>query len=228
MAGSMLLGAGLVWANLWRALIVLSPAATRFEIDDGTADATVPGWLEPTDAALKTLGFNPLGTWLELRRFGPTRTSWGYVNGATSTWAVVSDSWLVRAHRSVATPPEPRLEREGPAARVSFITLSDDGRSLVSSNFRRPGAETPDHQCAGLPGVTIERLFKAHQRRAEALSGVGAVSSGLDGLVTFLALASRTVQRRELRAQHAVGLLWTLGGLGMVSAPLFGRLWGTT
>jgi hypothetical protein len=224
-AVTVLLGAALIWANLWRALQVVSPSAMRVEIDDGTSEVPVPGWLEPTHEGLAALGFAPVGTLLEHRRLGPERTTWAYVNPTQHTFAFVSDSPLVRARRSLLTPPEPRLEREGPAARLSYVTTSGRGRFLLSSNFRRPGASIPGvHLCAGLPGAPPDRLFRAHVRRIVEL-GTPLGDFTLEGALGHLTDWHLTVGRAELRRQHGVGLLWTLGGLGMVAGPLVGRLW---
>lgn len=225
---SLAAGAGLVWANLWRALSFFSAAATTLEIDDGSPDAPVPGWLEPTDAALRALGFAPVGTWLEHRRLGPTRTTWGYVHEAQRTFALAADSPLVRRSAKPWTPPEPRLERDGPAARVTFVTVSTADGFLLSSNFRRPGASVPArHLCAGLPGVSPDRLFRAHLRRVPEL-GEPAGTFTLDGLLQHLRRWHATVGRAEQRRLHGVGLLWTLGGLGMVAGPLVGWFWRAT
>jgi hypothetical protein len=219
------IGVVLVWANLWRALVFVWPGAISFEIDDGTPEVPVPGWLEPTHEALLALGFAPVGTFLEHRRLGPGRTTWAYVNPAQQLFSFVSDSTLVRARRSLVTPPAPRLEREGPAARVTFVSTTGPGHYLVSSNFRRPGASEPGvHLCAGLPGVGADRLFRAHQRRVGEL-GAPAGDFSLEGALALWQDWHQTVGRAELRRQHGVGLLWTLGGLGMVAGPLVGRLW---
>ncbi|MDP3236407.1 MAG: hypothetical protein Q8N26_26690 [Myxococcales bacterium] len=216
-------GAVLVWANLWRTLIFVTPSATTLEIEDGSPDAPVPGWLEETHTTLRGLGFAPVGSWLELRRLGPARTSWGYVNETQRVFAIVSDSPLVRVKRTPLTPPEPRLERDGPAARVTFVTVSAASGFLLSSNFRRPGATLPHrHLCAGLPNASAERLFRAHLRRVEEL-GLPAGTFTLEGLLAHLRDWHASVGRAELQRQHAVGLLWTLGGLGMVAGPLVGR-----
>ncbi len=221
-------GAALVWANLWRGLVFVTPSSVRLEIDDGSPEAPIPGWLEGTHEALRSLGVTLAGTWLELRRLGPTRTCWGYVNEAQTTFAIATDSTLVRADRRVWTPPEPKLEREGPAARLTFFTVSSAGGFLLSSNFRRPGASLPGrHLCAGLPGVTPDRLFRAHARRVPEL-GTPVGTFTLEGLLSHLETWHASVGRAELQRQHAVGLLWTVGGLGMVAVPLVGRLWGVS
>ncbi|MDX2013962.1 MAG: hypothetical protein SFW67_27440 [Myxococcaceae bacterium] len=219
------LGAVLIWANLWRALIVVSPRALRFEIDDGTSDVPVAGWLEPTHESLRALGFEAVGTFLESRVVGPARTTWAYVSASQHLFAFVSDSPLVRARRSLLTPPEPRLDREGPAARVTFVTTAGRGRYLVSSNFRRPGASLPRvHLCAGLPGASPDRLVRAHLRRVAEL-GEPTGDFSLEGAFALWTDWHLTVGRAELRRQHGVGLLWTLGGLGMVAGPVIGKLW---
>lgn len=221
-------GAALVWANFWRSLVFLTPSATQLEIDDGSPDAPVPGWLEETHELLRSLGFTLAGTWIELRRLGPARTCWGYLNEAQKTFAIAADSPLVRVDRRPWTPPEPKLEREGPAARVTFFTVSSAGGFLLSSNFRRPGASLPGrHLCAGLPGASADRLFRAHVRRVPEL-GTPVGTFTLEGLLSHLKDWHSTVGRAELQRQHAVGLLWTVGGLGMVAVPFVGRFWGVT
>lgn len=226
--GTVVGGAALVWANLWRALVFVTPSSTTLEIEDGSPDAPVPGWLEPSHESLRALGFSLVGTWLEQRRLGPTRTSWGYVNPAHHTFAVVSDGPLVRRAQPAWIPPEPRLEREGPAARVTFVTVSASNGFLLSSNFRRPGASVPArHLCAGLPGAAADRLFRAHLRRIPEL-GAPAGTFTLDGLLAHLREWQSSVGRAELQRLHAVGLLWTGGGLGMVASPLIERLWRVT
>jgi hypothetical protein len=222
---TMTLGAALVWANLWRALVFVTPSATRLEVDDGTNEVPVPGWLEPTHEALGGLGFAPVGTLLESRLLGPARSTWVYVCPEHGTFAFVSDSSLVRPRRSRLTPPEPALEREGPAARLTFLTTAGPGRFLLSSNFRRPGAAVPRvHLCAGLPNAPPDRLFRAHARRVAEL-GAPTGDLSLDGALAHLTDWHRTVGRAELRRLHGVGLLWTLGGLGMVAFHLMSRRW---
>jgi hypothetical protein len=221
-------GATLVWANLWRSLVFVSPSATRFEVEDGSPDAPIPGWLEPAHEGLTALGFSLAGSWIEQRRLGPTRTCWGYLNEAQRCFAIAADVPLVRTHQRLWTPPEPKSEREGPAARITFLTVSASGGFLLSSNFRRPGATIAGrHLCAGLPGAAADRLFRAHLRRIAEL-GVAAGTFTLDGLMSHLRDWHSTVGRAELQRQHGVGLLWTVGGLGMVAAPVIGRLWGAT
>lgn len=221
-----LAGAVSLWANLWRALVFLTPRAVIIEIEDGTPDAPVPGWLESTAELLRSLGFVPLGTFSERHRLGPTRTSWAFHHAEHRTFALVADSPLVR-RASVLVPPEPRLEREGPAARVTLFTAAPTG-FLLSSNFRRPGADVPGrHLAGGLPGATPDRLFRAHLRRIPEI-GPGRDGATLDALLALVHEWHHGVGRSELRRQHAVGLLWTVGGLGMVAGPLVGRLWGST
>lgn len=222
-----LAGAVSIWANLWRALLFLTPRAVAVDVEDGTPDAPVPGWLEPTAELLRGLGFVSLGTFTERFRLGPTRTSWAFVHPEHRTWALVADSPLVRRGVSPLVPPEPRIDREGPAARVTFFTTSGSA-FLLSSNFRRPGADVAGrHLAGGLPGAMADRLFRAHLRRIPEI-GAGRAGASLDELLALVRDWHHGVGRAELRRQHAVGLLWTVGGLGMVAGPLVGRLWGST
>lgn len=224
-AGIALAGLVLLWANGWRALICWRPGSARFEVEDGTPDVPIPGWLEPTHEALRALEFVPVGSFIEARRFGPTRTAWAYVHPKERTFAVVADSPLVR-HHGLLTPPEPRIEREGPSARVTYVS-TDGTHHLLSSNFRRPGTSTPGQQCAGLPGAAVDRLFRAHQRRIAEL-GQPTSNLTLEALLLILGRWRDGPGAPELRRQHAVGLLWTLGGLGMVIASVVGLIRGST
>lgn len=219
-------GVVFLWANLWRAGLFLTPRSPRLEVEDGSADVPVPGWLEATHERLLSLGFRPLGSFIERRVFGPTRTSWSYANDAEATYAIVDDSPLVR-RASALTPPEPKSERDGPAARLTYVTTSG-GRFVLSSNFRRPGVSLPGAQlCAGLPGAEPDRLFRAHQRRVAEIGG-GEAPLSLDTLLERLRQWRAGEGASEVRRQHAVGLLWTLGGLGMVTGSVISLIGSST
>jgi len=67
----------------------------------------------------------------------------------------------------------------------------------------------------------VERLLKAHLRRMSEMGAPKAVWS-IEGRLAAARAWYSDVGKTELRQQHAVGLLWTLGALGMVGASLLG------
>jgi len=93
---------------------------------------------------------------------------------------------------------------------------------VLSANSRRPGANVPGRYLSGaLIGVSVERLLKAHLRRMSEMGAPKAVWS-IEGRLAAARAWYSDVGKTELRQQHAVGLLWTLGALGMVGASLLG------
>jgi hypothetical protein len=224
-----LAGVVLLCANTWRTLVFFSTRATTFEVDDSTRDVAIPEWLQSADHALRRLAFEPLGTFVETRRLGPSRTVFGYVHPAQSTFALVFNTTNTSSLLSLFGPLEPRLEREGPGCRVTFLTPAVGGGFLLSSNHRRPGAEVPgQHLCAGLAHAPIDRLFRAHLRRFAELPPAQLHPATLDALVTHVHRWATSFGRTEQRRLHAVGQLWTLGGLGMVAFSVVATLRSTT
>jgi hypothetical protein len=103
---------------------------------------------------------------------------------------------------------------------VFLLTQSEKG-FVITANYKRPATEVPGSYLAGgLEGVSPERLLKAHRRRVPEIGAVKHLVSLDDRLAAARDWYAGS-GKAELRQQHAVGLLWTLGALGMVAAALF-------
>lgn len=217
------LGFAMLRLNLWRAWLVLRPGSMRLIVDDPGALTTVPGVLEPTHDALKALGFVSIGSHLEHPRFGAQTSMYDYVHHAHGVFATLHEAptWGVRFTKGLAYVP--RSEAEGPSARLVLVTPCENGGFVISANSRRPGANVPGRYLSGaLVGASPERLLKAHLRRVPEL-GAPKARWSLEGFIDAARAWYSDVGKTELRQQHAVGLLWTLGALGMVGASLFGH-----
>ena len=199
-----LAAAALLRWHLWRAVLFLSPASMRVIADSPPGMASVPSSLEATHDALGALGFEHLGTHLEHPRFGRKLLLFDYVHREKQTFASVS---------------------EGPdgVARYSFFTPSAGGGFALTASFRKPGREVKGRVLSGgLEGANPERLFKAHVRRVAEV-GPPEAEWTLEGRVAAQLAWYAGSGKPEVRQQNAVGLLWTLGALGMVGAAFLGR-----
>lgn len=196
-------GVVLLRFHLWRAVVFLRPESVRVDADTPDGSVLVPGALEPTWDALKALGFAPLGSHLEHARFSPAVTMYDAVHEAKGVFASVF---------------------EGKDGRARLVLLSPlDGGFVLTANYRRPAREVPGRYASGgIEGATVERLVNAHARRLAAL-GAARGPWTLDARIDAARNWYRGSGKAELRQQHAVGLLWTLGALGMVGAAIFGR-----
>ncbi len=209
--------------NLWRAWLVVRPESIRLLIEDPGELHQVPSVLEPTHEALLALGFVSIGSHLEHPRFGAATMMYDYANATEGVFATIFEgpSWGVRFARGFAYVP--RSEAEGPAARLVLMSPIEGGGFVVSANARRPGANRPGRYLSGaLVGVTPERLLKAHLRRVPEL-GRPKAEWHIEGRLVVARAWYSDVGKAELRQQHAVGLLWTLGALGMVGASFFSK-----
>jgi hypothetical protein len=209
------------WANLWRARLAWRPEALELEVED-PGPGPVPAQLEPLDAALRALGFTPLGTHREHAPLGPSLLCFDYAHEGQGTFASL---WV--PPRFGPTPPlffwVPRLEAEGPPVRLLLLTPGPPGHFALSANYRRRGASVAGvHLSGGLEGAPPERLLRAHARRVAEVGGaVGPWT--LDARVGVARAWLAGVGKTEVRQQHAAGLLWTIGALGMVAALLLER-----
>ncbi len=217
------LGVVMLRLNVWRGFLVLKPDSMRLLIEDPGELREVPAVLEPTHDALKALGFVSIGSHLEHPRFGAATLMYDYANATDGVFATLFEgpAWGVRFHRGFGYVP--RSEAEGPRARLVMMTPTDNGGCVLSANSRRPGANVAGRYLSGaLVGVTPERLLKAHLRRVPEL-GTPKAEWTIEGRLAVARAWYSDVGKTELRQQHAVGLLWTLGALGMVGASLLGK-----
>jgi hypothetical protein len=199
-----LAGVLLLRFQLWRAVLFLWPQSVRVEADTPDASVRVPGSLEAAWDALKAAGFTPLGSHLEHARFAPAVTMYDAAHQTRGVFASV-------------------FEGKDGRARVLLLTPVEGGGFVLTANHRRPARDVPGRYASGgIEGASVERLVNAHARRLASL-GPGKGPWTLEARVDAARNWFRSSGKAELRQQHAVGLLWTLGALGMVGAAIFGR-----
>jgi hypothetical protein len=198
------LGLPLVASQLWRAVLFVRPESVRIEIDDPNANVALPEAILPLWQGLQKLGFELLGSHIEQPKFGRRVMFFDAVCPAQNVFAVMSGA--------------------GADQRLTLMTPLPKGGLLITANFRRPAREIPGVYLSGcLEGAAQDRLLNAHLRRARAFT-IPQLESSLDGCVNAISMWYRRHGKFELRQQHAVGLLWTLAGLGMVGGAVWGVL----
>jgi hypothetical protein len=194
----------LLWWNLWRAIIFLFPGSVQLQVDAPPGMTPVTGALEGTHDELVQHGFKLLGTHLEHPRLGRTQLSWDYVDGQQQAFASLHVGARGRA-------------------RLYLLTPTENGGFVLTANYRRPSREVKQRYLAGaLEEVSFDRLWAAHQRRIPEV-GTPKAEWTLEGRVAAGRAWFQGPGALELRLQNAVGLLWTVGALGMVGAAMFGR-----
>ena len=199
-----LVAAALLRWHLWRAVIFLAPSSVRIEADSPPGMASIPSALEATHDAFVALGFEHLGTHFEHPRFGRRVLHFDYVHREKQVFAAV--------HAGL----------EGQAL-FTLLTPTHGGGSALTASFRRPCRDLKGRYVSGgLEGAAPERLLKAHLRRVPE-AGTPEADWSLEGRVAAARAWYAGTGKGEVRQQNAVGLLWTLGALGMVGAAFFGR-----
>jgi len=150
------------------------------------------------------LGFTLLGTHVEHAKLRKPVVSWDYVDEKHTAFATLHEGLNGRA-------------------RLYYFTPTANGGFVLTANYRRPSREVKHRYLSGgLEGVSADRLWAAHQRRIPEL-GEPKADWTLEGRVAAAHAWFQGPGATELRLQNAVGLLWTVGALGMVGAALFGR-----
>lgn len=189
--------------NLWRFLLFVKPTALELEADAPADQMKLPAFLEKRQSELLALGFVPLGTHLERVPLGGQGISFDYGHPKELTYATLTASNEV-----------PRL----------YLLSRANDAFVLTADYRRPASEEKGRYLSGsLEGVSAERLFKAHQRRlAELGSATGACT--LEGRVDTGRAWLSGPGAAETRQQNLLGLLWTVGTVGMVAAAIFGRV----
>ena len=185
----------------WRAMLCVRPQAVRVEVETPADVTTIPAELEDAWGELKKLGFTLLGAHSEKALLAPA--TW-FLDAVHPTSPVVASLSL------------------GPDEQDHLVLLTQSARGFViTANYRRLSYEVPGAYLAGgLDGATPERLLKAHLRRVPEIGTPTSLQTIEERVVAAREWYSRS-GKPELRQQHAVGLLWTLGALGMVGAALF-------
>lgn len=192
---------GVLAFQAWRAVLFLRPQSVRVE-PETPADATVvPGELDDALGELKKLGFALLGAHSEKV---PLRAERWFIDAVHPTHPVVATLTVGRDEQDL----------------LIFETQSDRG-FVITANYRRAAREEPGaYLSGGLDGASPDRLLKAHLRRVPEIGTPKHVTT-LDQRVDAAREWYARSGKAELRQQHAVGLLWTIGALGMVCAALF-------
>ena len=190
--------------NLWRAWLCLRPTSMNLEADAPAGQVRLPPPLEKFDAELKDLGFASLGSHVEHPRFGPEMFRYDYAHPAEKCFATSF------------------LGTNG-AAKLYFLTPTEGGGFVVTANHRRAAREIKGRYLSGtLEGLPAARLFTAHVRR---VGDVGTPQADLTqaGRIAAAKAWFAGPGNVEVRQQNALGLLWTVGTVGMVAAAIFGR-----
>jgi len=158
--------------------------------------------LERRQSELLALGFVPLGTHLERAPLGAQTLAFDFGHPKQLVFATLT-----------ATDEQPRLY---------LLSRANDG-FVLTADYRRPARELKGRYLSGsLEGVSAERLYKAHLRRLAELGN----ATGECTLEGRLAVARAWLEgpgTAETRQQNLLGLLWTVGTVGMVAAAILGR-----
>lgn len=191
--------------NLWRAILWLKPDVTRVEADAPADQVQLPTGLAAAEEHLFALGFTRLGTHLEKSPLSRGRLAYDYAHAGEKAFATLFTS--------------PRGE-----PRLFFLTPTANEGFVITADHRRPAHEVPGRYLSGgLDETSAERIFKAHQRRVQTV-GEPQVTPTLEARVEAGKAWYRGFGQREVRQQNGLGLLWSLGSLGMVGAAFF-TLW---
>ena len=190
--------------NLWRAWLCLKPTSIQIEADAPADQVKLPKALERPDVELRALGFTSLGTHLEQPRFGPEMISYDYAHPTERCFAT-----LYRGTDGTA--------------RFYFLTRTANDGFVITGNHRRPARELKGRYLSGaLESLPAARVFTAHLRRVPEIGApegeytqAGRIAAGR----AWFAGPGNV----EVRQQNALGLLWTVGTVGMVAAAIFGR-----
>lgn len=190
--------------NLWRAWLCLRPTSITIEADAPAGQVKLPEPLEKIDAELRALGFVSVGSHLEQPRFGPEMFSYDYVHLEQKTFATAY----------VSTNGDPKLY---------FLTSTTAGGFVITADHPRAAREIKGRYLSGsLESLPCARVFTAHLRR---ITEVGVPEGELNqaGRIAAAKAWFAGPGNLEVRQQNALGLLWTVGTVGMVAAAIFGR-----
>jgi len=180
-----------------RALHFLFPGM-RVEADTPADQMDVPEALAPLAASLANLGFTALGTHEEQALLTPATHYFDYVQG--SVFASLHED----------------AEHGG---RVDFWTPAEGGGFVVTSNYARHAVEQSGrYRAGGLEGAALERVLKAHQKRAEFCDIEGEFT--WEGRVRMAHAWHASYGRAELRRQNLPGLLWCIAAIAILLSAL--------
>lgn len=190
--------------NLWRAWLCLRPTSITIEADAPAGQIKLPEELEKPDVELRALGFVSLGSHLEQPRFGPEMFSYDYAHPSDRCFATLY----------VGTTGE---------AKLYFLTPTQHHGFVITANHRRPAREIKGRYLSGsLEALPAARVYTAHLRRVGEV-GVPEGEFTQAGRIAAAKAWFAGPGNVEVRQQNALGLLWTVGTVGMVAAAIFGR-----
>lgn len=196
--------AWLLKKHLWRAILYFFPTSVTVEEDaPAHAKLRLPDALIAPAAELERLGLVFIGTHLEQPKLRPAILSFDYASGEAGAFVSL-------------------FVNDAGEARAELFTPMASGGFVRTANYRRSALELPGYFSGYLENVPLGRVLHAHQRRVTAL---GAPAPAWD--VNARVAATRAWYQslgagRELRQQHANGLMWTfgafvIGGVGLVT-----------
>ena len=202
------MGAGVIAVvlrgNLWRAWLCLKPTSITIEADAPAGQCKLPQALERADAELRALRFTSLGSHLEQPRFGPQMVSYDYSHPTEPCFATLYVS-------------------TNGGAKLYFLTPTEGAGFVITANHRRAAREIKGRYLSGsLESFPAARVLTAHLRRVGEV-GVPVGEFTQAGRIAAAKAWFAGPGNVEVRQQNALGLLWTVGTVGMVAAAIFGR-----
>ena len=138
--------------NLPGALLFIWPGwmRARETDDDGSLDPDSEPAMARVDSDLRELGFTKVGA---IQVSPPLSLGWAELCYAAKDLFTFAD-----------------IDARGGALHVTLFTPFASGEAVVTSDFRRPGRETPRLLLGGLPQSDLPALWAAHRRRMGRLS----------------------------------------------------------
>lgn len=198
------LGAGILYFNLWRAVLCLRPDSLEVEADAPPGTVKLPHELTRADGELRALGFLPVGSRYEKAPLAREVLSYDYAHPGDKAFATL------------------HLGRDG-KPRLYFLSQTDRSAFVISADYRRPAREIPGRYfSASLESFAPDRVYKAHLRRVASFGNpVGQFDQ--QGRLAAARAWFAGPGRSEIRLQNVHGLLWSVFSLGMVGAALLSR-----
>jgi len=141
----------LFFKNLPGALLCVWPGwmRARETDDDGSLDPETEPAMARVDQELRELGFSRVGA---IQVSPPLSRGWAELCYAAKDLLTFAD-----------------IDARGGALHVTLFTPFSSGQAVVTSDFRRPGRETPRLLLGGLPQSDVPALWAAHRRRIARL-----------------------------------------------------------
>jgi hypothetical protein len=201
--GAVAFAAAVLRSQAWRAFAALHPELLRLEIDAPADQMKLPAPLEPRERALRELGFQPLGRHLEQRPLGPSVLAYDYLSSTAPVFATL-------------------MQGGDGGGRLTFLTRTEGGGFVLTADHRCPARDLPGRYVSGgLEGAAVDRVYRAHLKRLEAFTPEQ--EGTLEGRLETEREWVRGLGRAEVRQQNLLGLLWSLGSLGMLAVVLVDR-----